>query len=96
MMEAMRVPSLDTEVSVIDLGKWRAVNSRNAVPGDFDIKPATHAAVTASGLHNCIGWTRSHAVDVCDRPRRTVVHARAAGYAGAVCKLLGRTKNEVR
>ena len=96
MVIAVGVPSLDAEMSVIDLGEWRTANSGDAVPGDFNIKLAADAAIAAGGLHDGIGWTRADAVDVRDRSRGTVIHARAAGYAGAVRKMLGRAKDEVR
>jgi hypothetical protein len=47
-------------------------------------------------LHDGIRWTRANAVDVGDRACRAVVHARAAGYAGAIRKTLGRAKDEAR
>ena len=96
MLEAVRVASLDTEVSVIDLGKGCSANSGDAVVGDLDLKPATDAAVAACGLYDVIGWTRANAVNVRNRARWTVVHARPARYAGAIRKLLGRTEDKVR
>ena len=71
-------------------------NAVNAVMGDLDIKLAADAAIPAGGLHDGIGWTRADAVDVRDRAGWTVVHASAAGYAGAVRKMLGGAKDEVR
>ena len=96
MMVAVSVPSLDTEVSVIDLGQGCAANSGDAVVGDLDFKLTADAAVAASGLYDAIGWTRANAVDVRDRACGTVVHAGAAGYAGAIRKTLGRAKDEAR
>ena len=94
-MVAVGVPSLDTEVSVIDLGEGGTANSGDAAVGDLDIKLTADTAVAAGGLYDGIGWTRTNSIDVRDRACRTVVHARAAGYAGAIRKTLGRTKDEV-
>ena len=96
MVVAVGIPSLDTEVSVIDLREGCTANSGDAAVGDLDIKLTSNAAVTAGGLYDRIGWMPADAIDVCDRTRRTVVHARAAGYAGTIRKMLGRTKDEVR
>ena len=95
MMEAVGVPSLDAEVPVIDLGEERTANSGDAAVGDLDIKLTADAAVAAGGLNDVVGWARANSVNVGDRACRTVVHARAAGYAGAIRKTLGRTKDEV-
>ena len=96
MVVAVSVPSLDTEVSVIDLGEGCTANAVDAAVGNLDIKPAADAAIPAGGLHDGFGWTRADAVDVRDRAGWTVVHASAAGYAGAIRKTLGGTKDEVR
>ena len=96
MVVAVGVASLDAEMSVIDLRERGTVNSGDAVPGDLDVKPAADSAIAAGGMHDSVGWTRADAVDVRDRSRRTMVHARAAGYAGAVRKLFGRTEDEMR
>lgn len=90
----MRVPSLDTEVPVIDWGKRYATNSVDAFVRNLDFKLTADAAVTARGLHNAVRWMRPDAVDVCDRARRAVVHTRSTGYARALRKALGRTKDE--
>ena len=92
----MGVPSLDTEVSVIDLGEGCTANSGDAAVGDLDIKLTADAAIPAGGLHDGLGWTRTDAVDVRDRASWTVVHASAAGHAGAIRKMLGGPKDEVR
>ena len=96
MVVAVGVPSLDTEVSIIDLGERCTANSGDPAVGDLDIKLAANAAVPAGGLHDGLGWTRADAVDVRDRSGWAVVHASAAGYAGTIRKMLGGTKDEVR
>lgn len=96
MVVAVGVPSLDAEVSVINLGERCTANSVDAALGDLDIKLTADAAIPAGGLHHGIGWTRADAVDVRDRAGWTVVHASAAGHAGAIRKILRGTKDKVR
>ena len=96
MVERVGVASLDTEVSVIHLGVGGSANSRDTIVGDLDIKAAANTAVATRGLHNSIRWRCVDAVGVRNRASRTVVHASAAGDAGAVRKTRGRTKDEVR
>jgi len=96
MMEAVSLPPRDSEVSVIDLGEGCTAISGDPALGDCDIKLTADAAVAAGGMYDTIGWTRANAVDVRDRACGTVVHAGAAGYAGAIRKTLGRAKDEAR
>ena len=96
MVVAVGVASLDAKVPVMDQGEWRAANAGDATVGHLDIEATADAAVAAGGLHDGVGWGRADAINVRDRPCRTVVHTRAARDAGAVRKTPGRTKDEVR